>query len=36
VFLTTKEITKKWTMPLREWPMTYSQIVIFFAERLAA
>ena len=36
VFLSTKEIAKKWTMPIREWAMAYSQIVIFFADRLAA
>jgi len=36
VFLSTKEITKKWTMPLRDWPMAYSQIMIYFADRFAA
>jgi putative transposase len=35
VFLSIKEIAKKWTMPVREWAMAYSQIVIFFADRLA-
>ena len=36
VYLSVKEITKKWTMPARDWGMAYSQFVIFFAERLAA
>lgn len=34
VYLSTKEIAKKWTMPVREWPMAYSQMMIFFADRL--
>ena len=32
VYLSVKEITKKWTMPVRDWGMAYSQFVIFFAE----
>jgi len=36
IFLSVKEIAKKWTMPARDWPMAYSQIMIFFAERFAA
>jgi len=36
VFLSVKEITKKWTMPARDWGMAYNQLVIFFADRLAA
>jgi len=36
VFLSVKEITKKWTMPVRDWGMAYSQFAIFFAERLVA
>ena len=36
VFLSVKEITKKWTMPVRNWGMAYSQFAIFFAERLVA
>jgi putative transposase len=35
VFLSVKEIMKKWTMPVRNWGMAYSQFVIFFADRLA-
>lgn len=36
VFLSAKEITKKWTMPSKDWAMAYSQIMIFFADRFAA
>lgn len=36
VFLSVKEITKKWTMPVRDWSLAYSQIMIFFADRFAA
>jgi putative transposase len=36
VFLSVKEITKKWTMPARDWGMAYSQIMIYFADRFAA
>jgi len=36
VFLSTKEIAKKWTMPVRNWAMAYSQIMIYFADRFAA
>jgi len=36
VFLSAKEITKKWTQPSRNWAMAYSQIMIFFADRFVA
>ena len=36
VYLSVKEITKKWTMPARDWGMAYSQFAIYFADRLAA
>lgn len=36
VFLSVREITKKWTLPSRGWPMAYSQIMIYFADRLAS
>ena len=36
VFLSVKEIAKKWTLPARDWAMAYSQIMIFFADRFAA
>jgi putative transposase len=36
VFLSIKEVTKKWTMTARDWGMVYSQIMIFFADRFIA
>ena len=36
VYFSVREITKKWSMPVRNWGMAFSQIMIFFAERLAA
>ena len=36
VYLSVKEITKKWTMPVRDWGLCYSQIMVFFADRFAA
>ncbi len=36
VYLSTKEITKKWTMPSKGWAMAYSQIMIYFADRFVA
>jgi putative transposase len=36
VYLSIREITKKWTMPARDWGLAYSQIMIFFAERFVA
>jgi putative transposase len=36
VFLSVKEILKKWTMPARDWGLAYSQFSIFFADRMSA
>ena len=36
VYLSVREITKKWTMPVRDWGLACSQIMIFFADRLVA
>ena len=36
VYLSTKEIMKKWTMPVQSWGMAYGQFVIYFDGRLAA
>jgi len=36
VFFSVREITKKWTMPARDWGMAYSQIMIFFDGRFVA
>jgi hypothetical protein len=34
VFLSVKEISKKWTMPLRNWGLIYGQLMIHFGQRL--
>ncbi len=34
VFLSIQEITKKWTMPVRDWGVIIGQLMIFFADRL--
>lgn len=36
VYLSSKEIAKKWTMPVHAWGLAYSQIMIYFADRFAA
>ena len=36
VFLSTREIAKKWTMPVRQWAMAFSQFQLLFPERLTA
>ena len=36
VYLSVREITKKWTMPVRDWGMAYNQFSIFFADRISA
>lgn len=36
VYFSIREITKKWTMPARDWGMACSQIMIFFADRFVA
>lgn len=34
VFLAVNEVTKKWTMPIRDWGMILNQFLIIFEERL--
>ncbi len=36
VFLSIQEISKKWTMPLRDWGVIIGQLTIFFDERIAS
>lgn len=36
IFMSVKEISKKWTMPVRDWGLAYSQLAIFFDDRFAA
>ncbi len=36
VYLSVKEISKKWTMPVRDRGLAYSQFAIFFEDRFSA
>ena len=36
IYMSVMEITKKWTMPVRDWGLAYSQLAIFFEDRFAA
>ncbi len=36
IFMSVKEISKKWTVPVRDWGLAYSQLAIFFEDRFAA
>lgn len=36
VYLSVKEIQKKWTQPVRDWGLVYSQVMIYFEDRFAA
>ena len=36
IYMSAGEITKKWTMPVRDWGMAYSQFTIWFEDRITA
>ena len=36
IYMSVKEISKKWTMPVKDWGLAYSQFMIFFEDRFAA
>lgn len=36
IYMSVKEISKKWTMPVRDWGLAYSQFAIFFEDKFAA
>jgi len=36
VYLSVKEISKKWTLPVRDWGLVYSQMIIYFEDRFTA
>jgi len=36
VYLSVKEISKKWTMQIRDWCLIYGQLMIYFEERINA
>ena len=35
LYLATVDVTKKWSERIREWPIIYSQLDIYFSERIA-
>ena len=36
VFLSIQEISRKWSMPVRDWGIIIGQLIVFFADRLEA
>ena len=34
--MSVSEISKKWTMPVRDWGLAYAQFMIYFEDTLAA
>ncbi len=34
IYLSIQEITKKWTMPVRDWGVIMGQLMMFFPDRL--
>ena len=36
IYMSAMEISKKWTMPVRDWGLAYAQFVIYFEDRFAA
>lgn len=36
IYMSVKEISKKWTVPVRDWGLAYAQFSIFFEDRFAA
>jgi putative transposase len=36
VYLSVKEISKKWSLPVRNWGLVYSQVMIYFEDRFVA
>ena len=36
IFMSVKENSKKWTMPVQDWGLAYQQFAIYFEDRFAA
>ena len=36
VYMSVSEISKKWTMPVRDWGLAFAQFMIYFEDRFAA
>ena len=36
IYMSVTEISKKWTIPVRDWGLAYAQFMIYFEDRFAA
>ena len=36
IYLSVIQISKKWTMPVKDWGLAYQQFLIFFEDRFTA
>ena len=36
VYMSVSEISKKWTMPVRDWGLAYAQFMIYFEDRFCS
>ena len=36
IYMSVREIAKKWTMPVHDWGLVYQQFAIWFEDRLAS
>ena len=36
IYMSVREIAKKWTMPVPDWGLAYQQFAIWFEDRLAS
>ena len=36
IYMSVREIAKKWTMPVNDWGLAYQQFAIWFEDRLAS
>jgi len=36
IYMSTKEISKQWIIPVRDWGLSYAQFTIFFEDRVTA
>ena len=36
VYMSVSEISKKWTMPVRDWGLAYAQFLIYYEDIFAA
>ena len=36
IYMSVREIAKKWTMPVHDWGLAYQQFAIWFEDRIAS